>query len=140
MSETNKQLTGAEFNIYAIKLNYLLFKHLSNQVSSFRLPAVVALRHMAPIVIAEMITAYLVGDTTFDQELRDLQKELADRNEILAINVSHNMNPMRQQEMMLRIFKLERIIQEVTDWELAVDTVMATLNSMTQHWNLNFSL
>ena len=95
---------------------------------------------MAPIVIAEMITAYLVGDTTFDQELRDLQKELADRNEILAINVSHYMNPMRQQEMMLRIFKLERIIQEVTDWELAVDTVMATLNSMTQHWNLNFSL
>lgn len=95
---------------------------------------------MAPIVIAEMITAYLVGDTTFDQELRDLQKELADRNEILAVNVSHYMNPMRQQEMMLRIFKLERIIQEVTDWELAVDTVMATLNSMTQHWNLNFSL
>ena len=67
---------------------------------------------MAPIAIAKTITSYLIGHTTFDQERQDLQKELSDRNEILAINVAHNLHPTRQQQL-LRIFKLEAIIQKL---------------------------
>ena len=88
---------------------------------------------MAPIAIAKTITSYLIGDTTFDQELQHLQKELSDRHEILAINVAHNINPMRQQQQLLRIFKLEATVKELTSWELEVDTAMATINSTHQH-------
>jgi hypothetical protein len=88
---------------------------------------------MAPIAIAKTITSYLIGHTTFDQERQDLQIELSDRNEILAINVAHNLHPTRQQQQLLRIFKLEAIIQKLNFWELEVDTAMATINSMHQH-------
>ena len=93
---------------------------------------------MAPIAIAETIVCYLIGNTTFDAELQELQRESTDRHEILAINVSHNMNLERQQKQLLRIHKLETRIKQLSSWELDVDVTMATLNSMQQHWSLHF--
>ena len=87
---------------------------------------------MAPIAIAETIVFYLIGHTTFESELKELQKESIDRREILAIIVSDSMNLERRQKQLLRIHKLDARIKQLRSWELDVDMGMATLNSTQQ--------
>ena len=84
--------------------------------------------------VAQLIQEFILGDTSFKEEIKHLWKVIRDKDEILAINVKHNMRFIKQQRLMYDIIKLEAEIEKVQLWEDEVFVLQATLNSLRNTW------
>lgn len=83
---------------------------------------------LSPVV--RIIEEYLLGATSFEEEIKHLRAAIRDKNEILAINVKHNMRFIKQQRLIWDIIKLESEAEEVQLWEDKAFIVQAILNSL----------
>ena len=83
---------------------------------------------LSPVV--QLIQEFILGDTSFKEEIKHLWKVIRDKDEILAINVKRNMRFVKQQRLMYDIIKLEAEIEKVQLWEDKVFVLQATLNSL----------
>ena len=87
---------------------------------------------LSPVV--QLIQEFILGDTSFKEEIKHLWKVIRDKDEILAINVKHNMRFIKQQRLMYDIIKLEAEVEKVQLWEDKVFVLQATLNSLRNTW------
>lgn len=80
--------------------------------------------------VVQLIQEFIMGDTSFMEEIKHLRAVIRDKHEILAINVKYNMQFLKQQRLMYNIIKLEAEVEKVQFWENNVSVLQATLNSL----------
>ena len=84
--------------------------------------------------VVQLIQEFIMGDTSFTEEIKHLRAVIRDKDEILAINVKYNMQFLKQQRLMYNIIKLEAEVEKVQFWENNVFVLQATLNSLRNTW------
>jgi hypothetical protein len=80
--------------------------------------------------VVQLIQEFIMGDTSFTEEIKHLRAVIRDKDEILAINLKYNTRFLKQQRLMYDIIKLEAEVEKVQFWENNVFVLQATLNSL----------